>query len=86
MECSLRCFPEERIKNLSRRVDFCQPTDEFLSTIIRARFPEEWCFMGHDAMTWSPVFSSAPHSQAADRAIPHLNIVVRKRLMPFRML
>ena len=58
---------------------FVSQLTKLSSTVVRPRFPQGWRYVGHDVMTWSAVCSSAPHSQAADGAIPHLHIVERKR-------
>ena len=41
-------------------------------------------WIGHWRTTWSTVCSSAPHSQAAEEAIPHLHKHKQKRLTPVR--
>ena len=56
-----------------------------LSFIVsRPRIPFGWRCMGHDVIIWSAVCSSAPHSQDAVEAMPHLCIDDRKRSTPVR--
>ena len=51
-------------------------------TVSRPRIPFGWRYMGQDVITWSTVCSSAPHSQDAVEAMPHLCINDRKKPTP----
>ena len=53
-------------------------------TMSRPRIPLGWRYTGHDVIIWCAVYSSAPHSQDAVEAMPHLCIDDRKRPTPVR--
>ena len=55
-------------------------------TVSRPRIPFAWRYAGQNVIIWSAVNSSAPHSQDAVDAMPHLCIDDRKRptLVPRR--
>ena len=53
-------------------------------TVSKPRIPFGWRYTGHDVIIWSAVCSSAPHSQDAVEAMPHLCINDRKRTTPVR--
>jgi len=52
------------------------------SRTVRPCSPWGCRWIGHWRTTWSTVCSSAPHSQAAEEAIPHLYMQGRKRPTP----
>ena len=54
------------------------------SRTVRPCSPWRGRWIGHWTTTWSTVRSSAPHSQAAEKAIPHLYKKERKRPTPVR--
>ena len=53
-------------------------------TVSRPRIPFRWRYMEQDVIIWSAVCSSAPHSQDAMEAMPHLCINDQKRPTPVR--
>ena len=57
---------------------------ELSFTVSRPRIPFGWRYMGPDVKIWSAVCSSAPSSQEAVEAMPHLCIDDRKRPTPVR--
>ena len=57
---------------------------KFSLTVSRPRIPFGWRYMGQDVIIWSAVCSTAPHSQDAVEAMPHLCINDRKRPTPVR--
>ena len=54
------------------------------SRTVRPCSPWRGWWIGHWRITWSTVCSSAPHSQAAEKAIPNLYRQERKRPTPVR--
>ena len=51
-------------------------------TVSRPQIPFGWRYMVHDVIIWSAVRFSAPHSQNAMEAMPHLCIDDRKMPTP----
>ena len=61
-----------------------QPFDCLISRTVKPCSPGGGRWVGHWRTTWSTVCSSAPHSQAAEEAIPHLCKQEQKLPTPVR--